>query len=635
MRIKINLNTLANITGETLPAISFYDLSDKSDFATDYEDVSRFTIQQDFSNVFVTHESTQSGETIPITECTSISSNLITREITFTYAGIFIFTIGADVNATLYKLYNLGVISFDVDGYTQINVYKQNSQNDELNKTLTFKEIIQGKFNHSIAVKNVNIDVYGYSIANGYNYVFVPSLNRYYYVDSVEIVSADFVRLHLKEDVLMTWETLIKQQSAFVTRYENATETNLVDQRLPLRDVLTTSYFTPTPTSSGSLVNCTLKTDLADTKYKILVSSISSDWGYKHDVSAPSNIGLPSFTSLQSKNERNAFITFEQLSYLIDACIEDDTITTFINSVVILPFDPETPYTNASTDGFLNYFVQANDKYLCDDGKFHKAQDIPSGVNIVSCKGTTADATPYFIVADFTLSPSANNFLDYEPFTTWEIYVAFVGWIKLNATQCLNSRLIVYYTLDYKTGMGTAYIYNVTTKKLLWSSNCQFGIKLDLTTTNALEITRQKQANELNMILGLMASAVSIGVGVASENPVAIVGGVLSAGKTIASAVNSNNMLFERAQTSFGTSEGVFHSPLDTTIRRTYHQPVIYQTNPTYLHMQGKPYNTYIALSGLSGYVEIGEIHFDPMNANIFQDEITEIVELLQSGVIF
>ena len=121
-------------------------------------------------------------------------------------------------------MYNLGVISFDVDGYTQINVYSQFSKNNELDKMITFKEIIQGKFNHSIAVKNVNIDVYGYSIANGYNYVFIPSLNRYYYVDSVEIVSADFVRLHLKEDVLMTWKTLIRNQSMFVTRYQQSTE---------------------------------------------------------------------------------------------------------------------------------------------------------------------------------------------------------------------------------------------------------------------------------------------------------------------------------------------------------------------------------------------------------------------------
>ena len=54
-----------------------------------------------------------------------------------------------------------------------------------------------------------------------------------------------------------------------------------------------------------------------------------------------------------------------------------------------------------------------------------------------------------------------------------------------------------------------------------------------------------------------------------------------------------------------------------------------------YKHMQGYPANIYGTLSSFSGYVEVGEIHFDPMNADIYQDEITEIVELLQKGVIF
>ena len=273
----------------------------------------------------------------------------------------------------------------------------------------------------------------------------------------------------------------------------------------------------------------------------------------------------------------------------------------------------------------------ASNKYLCNDYKFHDTT--PEGVSQILCKRTLAGATPYFVVADFTFNGATNDFLDYDPYTSWEIYVPFCGWIKVNASQVLGNRIFVYYTLDTKTGMGTAYIFDRTHNQLIWSSNCQLGIKLDLTTTNTTEITRQKEANELNMILGLMASALSIGVGVVTENPVAVAGGILSAGKTIASNVNSNKMLFERAQTSFGTSEGQFHSPFDVVIRRNYHDKINIDET-VYKGLEGLPYNKYDSLSSLTGYVEIADIHFDAKGYNIYNDEITEIVSLLKNGVI-
>jgi len=536
-----------------------------------------------------------------------------------------------------YDFCKYGIIEvIPTENKTLFFAFRLNSDRDHLEKDIKLIDIIEGDFKAPLGIKNIDLDVYNYDIDNSYNYVFFPRLKRFYYVSNIVLMTNKYTRLQLQEDVLMTWRELIKGQSAFVTRYTGSTEKGLVDVRFPLEDKLTTEYITPTP-SASSLVNTTLSAELASTVFKILVSTVTDDLSYKHDVSKPTGTTLPAFTSLQARNERNAFITYEQLSYLIDACLADDNITTFINSVILLPFDPSTPYTGASTDGYLNYFVQAKDKYLCDDGRFHATGSFPSGVSIVSCKGTTADACPYFIVADFTLGSTNafNSYLDYEPYSIWEVYVPFVGWVKLNAQQCLNDRILVYYTLDYKSGMGTAYIYNYTKSKLLWSSNCQFGIKLDLTSTNAIEITRQKQANELNMILGLVASAVSVGVGIATENPVAVVGGVLSASKTIASTVNSNNMLFERAQTSFGTSEGVFHSPFSVEVRRTYHAPIITIDDSVYLGLQGKPYNKYMALTTLAGYAEIGDIHFDAKGNNIYNAEIDEIVGLLKGGVIF
>ena len=93
-------------------------------------------------------------------------------------------------------------------------------------------------------------------------------------------------------------------------------------------------------------------------------------------------------------------------------------------------------------------------------------------------------------------------------------------------------------------------------------------------------------------------------------------------------------MLIERAQMNFGTSNGALYSPLEACVRRSYHKPLAIDYL-TYAHTQGYPANKYDSLSLYTGYVEIGEIHFNPFNEVIYQDEITEIVTLLKDGVIF
>lgn len=112
-----------------------------------------------------------------------------------------------------------GAISLDIDGKTNLILYKQDSENDKIDKTLIYVDMMQGKFNSAIGLKNINIDVINHEF--NYNYVYIPKLKRYYYVDSVELITADYTRLHLKEDVLMSWKDLIREQVGYVSRSEN------------------------------------------------------------------------------------------------------------------------------------------------------------------------------------------------------------------------------------------------------------------------------------------------------------------------------------------------------------------------------------------------------------------------------
>lgn len=129
--------------------------------------------------------------------------------------------------ASIEKLIDLGLLEIIPNG-TLVYVYKQNSPNNALNKSLTFVDILDGKFNQVIGLKNIDIDLINFE--RNFNYVYIPLLQRYYYVDSVELISADYSRLHLKEDVLMSWKNLIKQQTAYIERQENNYDDDLVDE---------------------------------------------------------------------------------------------------------------------------------------------------------------------------------------------------------------------------------------------------------------------------------------------------------------------------------------------------------------------------------------------------------------------
>ena len=120
------------------------------------------------------------------------------------------------------------VLQDEDDQYVSCVTYLQNSENDKLDKSLTAVGLMAGVFNHAIGLKSIDLDIKDYSM--GYNYVYIPRVKRYYYVDSVELISADISRLHLKEDVLMSHKDLIRAQTAYIERQENVYDDDLIDE---------------------------------------------------------------------------------------------------------------------------------------------------------------------------------------------------------------------------------------------------------------------------------------------------------------------------------------------------------------------------------------------------------------------
>lgn len=530
------------------------------------------------------------------------------------------------------------VIQLDQDGYTSLQLFRLNDTRNKLSKTITFYDIVEGQFKNPIGIKQITIDVVGYPISSTYNYVYIKKLNRYYYISDVAFVSAELTRLILVEDVLMSWATLIRGQSAFVTRQVGSSENYLVDNRLPLEDKLTVEYIRPTGTIGG-LKNVTLdfSQDIYGSK-NVLLSTVSSNLkeypnSSTDDVSSIPTASLPAISSRRGETTHNRLMSLNVFSKFVDACVRNDEAVSYVVNALWLPF---TPSTSLFPRYASNPYILCGKYVLVEAGAQDEFIDYSSAGSAVkvSVDQILLGVSPYLIIADFTYTGSNGNFLDLEPQSYYEMFIPFVGWISLNPTTFLNKRILVYYAIDFDTGISTAFVHNATDGKCLFSTNCQLGIKLSVNTSNALEITKQKQANDLNMILGIVGSAISIAGGVASGNPLVMAGGMLGFGKTIATAINSNNQLFTKGQINFGTSDNALHcSSEDIVIRRSYHKPITIDST-VYGNLQGKPYNNYTSLSSLTGYTEIGDIQFDTQNNDIYNVEIDEIVALLKNGVI-
>lgn len=514
-----------------------------------------------------------------------------------------------------------------------INLYVLHSERNELNKSITSVGLVNGTFKNAVLVKNPSIDIEGFNLVGTFNYVFIRSLNRYYYVQSVTMLTNSLARIDLLEDVLMSWKNLIYEQEAYVTRSERVYSDFLVDDRYPLKNVKTIEYATPTNVQVDSKVNVYFDTDDLDpdVEHNILVTLIDPLGGNREVIAPDAN--LPNLQYVKPSCVNQYLLSFNDYSKFVSAIQKRSELNSFVVSALYLPFNPAIPFDiNTFNDDFSIGYSPSY--YLGADGTFYESHTSPMPA-LVEVGHPYLSAMPYFVIADIQF-PQLTKWYDFEPYKIYEINIPFVGWVKIDSAQANNKRLLIYYVVDYNTGNATAYIYNKTDGKIMYSAGCQLGIKLPYLTTNNADMVREREAMQLNTLIGLLASAVSVGAGVAHENPVAIAGGVISAGKTIASAVNTNRMLYERGQVTYGSGDAGLHSNLQIMYRITYYEKLLSSMDELrYKHIHGYPSNTYTLLSSINGgYVEVGEIHFNPLSNDIYNDEINEIVTLLQSGVI-
>ena len=440
------------------------------------------------------------------------------------------------------------------------------------------------------------------------NYCYIREFNRYYYITNITIISNKVYSLSMSVDILMSYKDKILDLDAYVSRNEFTYDSYVKDE-------LVSYYYDKTIVElqlpMGDKVNTRLDKIVDNTSYNFMITAINKVHTTTGDTIEPPSIYLPRVQPIKSGylvSSYNYISTLDDVTTLVRDLIDDDVNATYLLSITAYPFE------------FKKYDNRSDFSLWLGDTEYSDVK-----VNIPNTQ-----ISDYYVIADFTYKGPNKSFLDYEPFSEYELYIPYLSWIKISADLLLNNRIIVYYVLNYQDATAQVNVFDMTHNKIIYTGNCQLGCKIPINTTNAREVADARNSNNIGLSVGLLTSLLSTGAGIATNNPYALATGLISTGKTIASYVQNSNTNYQQASGNIADGYSGLYLSQYVKLRRTYYRPKDYDAN--WFKLNGKPLNKYVKLSNLKGYTKIGDVHLSNWTATLDEQELVR--QLLFNGIV-
>ena len=449
---------------------------------------------------------------------------------------------------------------------------------------------------------------YPFSITD-FNYCYIPVLERYYFISNPILITPELFRYELAEDVLMTFKNQFRELNAFISRNE------FDFNRLVKDDLEPFEYKKEVLIEKVHNIGAVSEFKTKDLTNNCMITYLTSE-----PIRYSNGDGLGGIRPYMVGNNLSTQYMICDISNLRNIAKElytDAPSLSYVKNLRIYPFEIET------------------------DGDHHEmfTASITIGSKTISISnGFYWPINPWYKIkiAYFDFS-EFKNFWEYPPYTTYELWIPYYGWITLNPDVIAeNNSLELYYIINFETGEATVYLEDISEdeRNIVFSSPVNLGVTVALSSTNARELENARISNVMNGTIGLVGSAIQVGSGAFTGNPVAMAMGVMNATKTVGSIINNVNTMYEKAEAKVNSaSDGVFN-PQEVLIKTTsLIGSIKYDSEiKEWRHLFGKPLNTIRKLSNLSGYTVIGDINLD--NVKAFENEKIELYDLLKSGII-
>lgn len=232
---------------------------------------------------------------------------------------------------------------------------------------------------------------------------------------------------------------------------------------------------------------------------------------------------------------------------------------------------------------------------------------------------TIIQTKPLIDVCSFTIERNYNDFMDFAPYTTYGVYLPYVGIIPLDTQGIYGKTIKVQLAIDIITG-GGEYIISIGDAPIRYEP-CQIAVDISLSAID----NRERVNNVISALSG--TATATLGVSLLGGNPLAIasatVGGIAN---TAVSDALSNNI----KNSGQGGSILNFINPQQVYLIKSH---VPYQEPSNYNIQYGYCCNRYGAISKIQGKVWVENPNLDIVPCT--EGERNELKELLENGVVY
>lgn len=508
-----------------------------------------------------------------------------------------------------------------------VTLYKCTAENNRIDKTdyLTSVGELVGYLREETSIINPVI-VIEYDKVIDFNYVYISTFNRYYFVTEVKNFRTNLWRISLRCDVLMTYKETILNYECYVSRNEFTFDSYIEDNLLPLKHDKQVEI-TKKKQSSGSGTDFFKGYSAVFTALVGTISGLSEDVEtelttlFDDDDGNPATIstfamGSSSFKTVQIIPDVGHYQ--EALTKIADEIIIDDRASSYILTLIVFPIWNVAFYDEVGS-------VTKNQFYYSN-----KSIDLGEGSNII----LKADTIVPIFICSFAVNGKHHSYLDYEPYSNYEVWLPFYGWATLPSVLVVDKVLAVYYCIQPDSTKGTIIVKNNSDNYVVLQVDCTIGVEVALNSSDSVETRNRGIQAGVNMNTQMLT-----GLALAGASAVVPFGGAALFASGLGAMVSGfangiTNIATLRDRGNGRVTDGNAGNYSDRNVRLKITYPEIAVDDMTkYAKYVGRPLQTNVKLNTLTGFTIVGAVHVEDLGVAT-DTEKQEIETQLKKGVI-